>query len=67
MPNDAQLRTYLVLLLTIIMFLAGFALADTLLFSGETMPGFVAPFAGWLVCGATGVYVAVLFGRQNRK
>jgi hypothetical protein len=67
MPTDADLRRYLVLLLTIVMFLAGFALADTLLFKGETMPGFVAPFAGWLVCGATGVYVAMLFGRKNSK
>ena len=67
MPNDGDLRRYLVLLLTLIMFLAGFALADTLLFEGGTMPSWLARFSGWLVCGAAGVYAAVLFHKQNHK
>ena len=67
MPNDNDLRRYLVLFLTIVMFLAGFALADVLLFEGATMPEFLSGIAGWLVCGAAGVYVALLFNRQNRK
>ena len=67
MPNDNDLRRYLVLFLTIVMFLAGFALADVLLFESGTMPNGLKGFAGWLVCGAAGVYVALLFNRQNRK
>jgi hypothetical protein len=67
MPDNADLRRYLVLLLTIVMFLAGFALADVVLFDGATMPEFLKGISGWLVCGAAGVYVALLFNRQNRK
>lgn len=67
MPDNADLRRYVVLLLTLVMFLAGFALADTLLFKGATMPSALAGFSGWLVCSAAGVYVALLFNRQNRK
>ena len=67
MPDNADLRKYLVLLLTLVMFLAGFALADTLLFEGGTMPAWLAGFSGWLVCGAAGVYAAVLFHKQNHK
>lgn len=67
MPDNADLRRYLVLFLTIVMFLAGFALADVLLFESATMPEFLKGISGWLVCGAAGVYVALLFNRQNRK
>ena len=55
------------LLLVIAFFLAGFALADVVLFEGNTMPEALKGFSGWLVCSAAGVYVALLFGRQNRK
>jgi hypothetical protein len=67
MPENADLRRYMVLLLTVVMFLAGFALADTVLFSGGTMPAWLSGASGWLVCGAAGVYAAVLFHRANRK
>jgi len=67
MPDNADLRKYLVLLLTLVMFLAGFALADTLLFEGGTMPAWLSGFSGWLVCGAAGVYAAILFHRANAK
>ena len=67
MPDNADLRRYLVAFLTIVMFLAGFALADVLLFESGTMPEGLKGFAGLLVCSAAGVYVALLFNRQNRK
>lgn len=67
MPDDLTLRRYLVAFLTIVMFLAGFALADVVLFEAGTMPDGLKGFAGWLVCGAAGVYVALLFNRQNHR
>ena len=67
MPDNGDLRRYLVLLLTLVMFLAGFALADTVLFTGATMPSWLAGISGWLVCGAAGIYAAVLFHKANHK
>ena len=55
------------LILVVAFFLAGFALADVLLFEGNTMPDFLKPFAGWIVCVPVGVYAAILFVRQNPK
>lgn len=55
------------LILVVAFFLAGFALSDVLLFGGETMPEFLKPFAGWIVCVPVGVYAAILFIRQNPK
>lgn len=55
------------LVLVIAFFCAGFALADVLLFSGETMPDFAKPFAGWIVCIPAGIYAATLFTRQNKR
>ncbi len=50
----------------VLMFIAGFALADNLFFGGETMPEAIKPFAGFLVCGGAGAFFASLFLKQNK-
>lgn len=50
----------------LLMFIAGFALADIVLFEGEIMPDAIRPFAGWLVCIGFGVFTAGLFWKQNK-
>lgn len=54
-------------ILVLAFFFAGFALADVLLFEGQTMPDALKPFAGWIVCVPAGIYAAILFIRQNPK
>jgi len=65
--TSKDLAPILWLILVIAFFLAGFALADVLLFDGETMPEALKPFAGWIVCVPVGIYAAILFMRQNPR
>lgn len=67
MPEDVNLRQLLVILITVVMFFAGFAVADQLLYDGGIMPAPLKAFSGFVVCTALGIYLAVLFNRQNRK
>jgi hypothetical protein len=64
MLTEEQKRIFLVIG-SIIMFLAGFAAADQLLFNGATTPGPVKFLAGWIVCLGAGFYLAALFRRAN--
>jgi len=46
--------------------LAGFIVADRLLFGGSITPEPVKQFAGWLVCPAVAVWVGSLYWKQNK-
>lgn len=53
-------------LLAVLIGLAGFIVADRLLFDGAIAPGPLKQFAGWLVCPAVGIWVASLYWKQNK-
>ncbi len=64
MLTDEQKRIFLVIGL-VIMFFAGFAAVDRVLYDGAITPGPIQFLAGWLVCIAGGLYLAALFRRAN--
>jgi lysylphosphatidylglycerol synthetase-like protein (DUF2156 family) len=67
MPDNVNANTIIWVILVAAFFFAGFALADVILFNGETMPSIIRPFAGWIVCVCVGIYGSILFMRQNKR
>ncbi len=64
MLTEEQKRIFLVIG-SVIMFFAGFAAVDQLLYNGSITPGPVKFLAGWIVCLGGGFYLAALFRRAN--
>lgn len=52
--------------LAVLMFMTGFAAADTLLFKGATTPEALKPLIGWIICIGAGGYLTSLFLKQNK-
>ena len=52
--------------LAVLMFMTGFAIADTLLFKGTITPEPLQPLIGWIICLGVGGYVTSLFLKQNK-
>jgi hypothetical protein len=64
MLTDDQ-KKYLIPIIAVLMFCAGFALADQVLYDGAITPDPLKFLTGWFVCIGVGVYAAALFKRQN--
>jgi hypothetical protein len=59
-------KKYLIPIGAVLMFCAGFAAADVLLFHGDVTPEPLRFLMGWAVCIGTGLYVCSLFLNRNK-